>query len=308
MLTMLLLIAIALLLAAVPWLAGKLTHSEDFANTVTITAINTTPKGRGTRLADASFTARYLIAKQGADVTHIDICGLTDKPFAVVPDMTPTADAAASDLSYPLPVNILGLNEDTERMIASGVVAIDDLVVPAAAGLVKTLPTTAGSYWVVGKAVTASLATGDMIEVTPCFPYQVSVAPPASVEVVTATNVITASESGKHFFLSSATEFVSTLPAPAAGLEFWFHVDLAPSSASYTIVTASGTDLIHGSAVSAADAGGSVDSTAGTAADTITFVDGQALKGDFVHVISDGTSWYADGVCSDEDAITFTQS
>lgn len=127
-----------------------------------------------------------------------------------------------------------------------------------------------------------------------------------NIEVVTATNVITAAESGKTFFLSSATEFVSTLPAPAAGLRYKFFVAAAPSGASYTIVSDSGTDNIHGVAVSAADAGGSVDTTAGTAADTITFVDGQALKGDFVEVECDGTSWYAVGVCSDEDAITFT--
>lgn len=127
-------------------------------------------------------------------------------------------------------------------------------------------------------------------------------------EVVTATNVITTAESGSVFFLSSATEFVSTLPAPQAGLHFTFIVSAAPSGASYTIVSASGTDNIHGVAVSAADAGGSVDTTAGTAADTITFVDGQALKGDMVDLFCDGTSWYARGLCSDEDAITFTAS
>lgn len=130
----------------------------------------------------------------------------------------------------------------------------------------------------------------------------------APVETVTATNVITAAESGKTFFLSSATEFVSTLPAPAVGLKYSFIVAAAPSGASYTIVTHDGSDLIHGVAASAADAGGSVDTTAGTAADTITLVDGQALIGDRVDLISDGTYWYALGMCSDEDAITFTAS
>ena len=127
-------------------------------------------------------------------------------------------------------------------------------------------------------------------------------------EVVTATNTITAAESGSVFFLSSGTEFASTLPTPQAGLHFTFIVSDAPSGASYTIASAAGTDNIHGVAVSAADAGGSVDTTAGTAADTITFVDGQALKGDMVDLYCDGTSWYARGVCSDEDAITFTAS
>lgn len=130
----------------------------------------------------------------------------------------------------------------------------------------------------------------------------------AAVETVAATNVLTKTESGKTLFLSSTTEFVSTLPAPAAGLEFEFIVAAAPSGASYTIVTNGGSNVIHGIAVSAADAGGSVDTTAGTPADTITFVDGQAQIGDRVRVVSDGTSWYAQGLCHDEDAITFTQS
>jgi hypothetical protein len=137
------------------------------------------------------------------------------------------------------------------------------------------------------------------------IPYASS---PALTEAVTATNVITAAESGSTFFLAAAGGFVSTLPAPANGLQFSFIVSTAPSGGSYTIVTAGGTDLIHGAVASAADAGGSVDSTAGTAADTITFVDGQALKGDRVDVVSDGTSWYATGTCSDEDAVTFTQT
>lgn len=128
------------------------------------------------------------------------------------------------------------------------------------------------------------------------------------VETVAATKSVLANESGKTFFLSSATEFVSTLPAPQAGLRYSFIVAAAPSGASYTIKSAGGTDNIHGVAASAADAGGSVDTTAGTAADTITFVDGQAGIGDRIDLISDGTKWYALGMCSDEDAITFTAS
>ena len=61
-----------------------------------------------------------------------------------------------------------------------------------------------------------------------------SVTGATAAEVVTATNVITAAESGTTFFLSSATEFVSTLPAPALGLNFTFIVAAAPASASYT--------------------------------------------------------------------------
>ena len=129
-----------------------------------------------------------------------------------------------------------------------------------------------------------------------------------AVETVGVTNGLSKTESGKTLFLSATTEFVSTLPAPLAGLEFEFIVAAAPSGASYTIVTHDASNIIHGMAVSAADAGGSVDTTAGTPADTITLVDGQAAIGDRIRVVSDGTYWYAQGLCNDEDAITFTQT
>lgn len=123
-------------------------------------------------------------------------------------------------------------------------------------------------------------------------------------ENVTATNVIAASESGTTFFLNSATEFVSTLPAPAAGLFFRFIVVAAPASASYTIVTASSANIIKGQAYPASGAAGDT----GTADDTITFVDGQAVAGDRVDVFSDGTSWFAYAWCAVAAGVTFTQA
>lgn len=111
-------------------------------------------------------------------------------------------------------------------------------------------------------------------------------------EVVTATNVILAAESGSVFFLNSATEFVSTLPAPAAGLHFTFIVTAAPSGASYTVVGASGTP-IHGMVLSK-DLNGATDSgaTAGTGVLTLTFVDSKSQKGDSAEFWSDGTDWF----------------
>jgi len=123
-------------------------------------------------------------------------------------------------------------------------------------------------------------------------------------EVVTATNAITAAESGTTFFLNSTTEFVSTLPAPALGLTYTFIVAAAPSGASYTIVTASSANIIKGMAVNAAGVAGDT----GTADDTISFVDGQAVAGDMVEVISDGTSWFAYGFSRVAAGITFTQA
>lgn len=127
-----------------------------------------------------------------------------------------------------------------------------------------------------------------------------------ATETVAATNVITAAESGKVFFLSHATEFVSTLPAPAAGLRYTFIVANAPESASYTIVTNSSANVILGQVYSSdLDAAGNADfETSGC--DTITFVDAKSVVGDRVEVYCDGTNWFVYCFCSVFDAITLT--
>ena len=125
-------------------------------------------------------------------------------------------------------------------------------------------------------------------------------------EVVAAANVITAAESGKVFFLNSATEFASTLPAPAAGLEYTFIVTAAPSGASYTVATEGGCQVLAGHVLTSgfADSGSDVETTA--AGTTITFVDGVSVVGDRAHVISDGTSWFASCITAVEAGITIT--
>lgn len=123
-------------------------------------------------------------------------------------------------------------------------------------------------------------------------------------ETVAATNVISADESGSVFFLSHATEFVSTLPAPAAGLRFTFIVANAPETDSYTIVTNASANIIIGHGV--ASDGNAGDT--GTADDTITFVDGQAVVGDMVELYCDGTNWFAYGFSAVPAGLTFTQA
>jgi len=129
------------------------------------------------------------------------------------------------------------------------------------------------------------------------------IGPDATVSL-TAASTLTAAQSGQVFFLNSATEFATTLPSPVAGLNYTFIVTAAPSGASYTIVTASSANIIKGQAVNAAGVAGDT----GTADDTISFVDGQAVAGDQVTVISDGTSWFAKAFCAVAAGVTFTQA
>lgn len=127
-----------------------------------------------------------------------------------------------------------------------------------------------------------------------------------SYETVAATNTLTVAECGKVMTLSHATEFVTTLPAPTAGCRFTFIVANAPETASYTIVTSGSSNIIHGQVASAEDALGSVATAASS--DTITFVDAKAIIGDYVEVVSDGTSWFVSGLCNVQDGITTTQA
>jgi hypothetical protein len=115
---------------------------------------------------------------------------------------------------------------------------------------------------------------------------------PSDTEAVVATNVITAAESGTRFVMNVAAAKVSTLPAPAAGLEYWFYVGATEPTGTHTIVTASSANIIVGN----------ID------ADTISLVASKAVHGDFVHVWSDGTNWYLSGQCKVQDGITTTQA
>lgn len=185
--------------------------------------------------------------------------------------------------------------QGTSKMIANGAITANASVYAAASGKVSGSGTQ-----LIGTALEAATTDGDVIEVIRT--------PPAVndlTEIVTATNILTAAESGKLCFLNSATEFVSTLPAPAAGLTFKFVVTAAPAGASYTIVTASSANIIKGHVLSSEDAGGSGDSET-SGGDTITFVDGQSVAGDMVELVCDGTNWFASCKCKVVAGITIT--
>lgn len=122
-------------------------------------------------------------------------------------------------------------------------------------------------------------------------------------EVVSAANVITAAESGSVFFLNSATEFASTLPAPAAGLHYTFIVTAAPSGANYTITTNSSANIIIGSVHESS--GGDGDSET-SGADTVNFVDGTAVVGDMAEFWCDGTNWFVKALSDAAGGVTIT--
>ncbi len=105
-------------------------------------------------------------------------------------------------------------------------------------------------------------------------------------ESVVATNVITALESGTTFYLNAAGGFISTLPAPALGLNYTFIVGTALSGGTCTVVTDSSANIMN---VMLLDVVGEL--VYATAQDVVTFTDG-AVVGGRLEVESDGTSWF----------------
>lgn len=111
----------------------------------------------------------------------------------------------------------------------------------------------------------------------------------SETNVVAAASTLTAEQSGQTFFLNSATGFATTLPAPAAGLNYKFVVTTAPTSGNHTIVSNGGANIIQGNSFVSATAGTGV---AAANEDSINLIANQAAVGDEVQVVSDGTNWY----------------
>ena len=116
------------------------------------------PTGNITKKADAAVSTKYLLCKIGSDADHIATCGSADTPIGV---MTDEAEAAEDLLN----VFLLGSGAGTTKMIASAAILQGALLEPAANGKVQTLGGGVGTHHVVGKALNAASADGDVIEV-----------------------------------------------------------------------------------------------------------------------------------------------
>ena len=142
------------------WLASLTAAANVGAST-----IGTHHGGKLSRYAASAFTARHLLCKIGADETHVALCGAADIPLGLCDD---EAEAAED----PINVVALGSSEGTLKARASAAIALGAMVVPDANGKVRTLPAAAGTYYIIGRALTAAAADGDELEIAPTFPVQ----------------------------------------------------------------------------------------------------------------------------------------
>jgi Uncharacterized conserved protein (DUF2190) len=122
--------------------------------------------GSTTAIADNAFASLYLVTKAGSDAAHTDVCGASDVPKGVCQDILAAGDTGK--------VLLLGKGP-TKIMQGSGAINADTFVVPDAAGQVKALPSSNGTYYVIGRTITACAGANEQVAVNDCFPFQVTV-------------------------------------------------------------------------------------------------------------------------------------
>jgi len=161
-----------------------------------------THAGYLTVTAASAFGSKYLLAKADSTAGEIDVCGAGDCPVGVAGDEADEGD--------PLALKILGVNPQSVLVAASGTIPSESYLYTAANGEVQAEPTTAGTYYLVGRALTAATAAGDIIEAETCLPVKLIVlAKPSST--VAAINALTFSSTPTQAQVQALQTAVATL-------------------------------------------------------------------------------------------------
>lgn len=132
--------------------------------------------GKKTYLSDGAIATRYLLGKIGSDADHVVASGAADEPIGVITDEA----GAAED---PVNVDLFGSACETKLMVGSEAIAAGADVYTAAGGKVQDEPAAAGTYWLVGRALTACGGDGQQVAVDPVKPIKVVV-----IAALTSTN------------------------------------------------------------------------------------------------------------------------
>lgn len=120
------------------------------------------------RTNDAAITARHLLWKKGSADTGVALNGVADVPLGTI-DNTETSTGIGNT------VLLLGKGP-TKKMVASEAITAGEQVFTAANGKVQDLPGSTATVYLVGTALTAAGADGDIIEVADCLPVKTVIA------------------------------------------------------------------------------------------------------------------------------------
>lgn len=122
----------------------------------------------GHLLADAAHSARHLTVKRGSDAAHFALGTAADEPLGICQDTPSAAEEPAN-------VALFGRASGTMKAVGSEEIAVDAAVFCAANGKLQNTPSEAGTYWRVGKAVTACAGDGGQFGLSHHAPVRVVV-------------------------------------------------------------------------------------------------------------------------------------
>jgi hypothetical protein len=175
----------------------------------------------GIAASTTGWNNRCLLYYVSLSTGNLALCGAGDKPFCSVDNENVLAAASASALSDPLAATVspLVLYGRGQSMVlrAAGTIGIGKDVFTAASGQIQQQPNTAGVYWKIGVALTATTTAGDFVAVLPCEPEKwIVVAAQTSTGAAVATTTPATSSYG--FTLAQAEAIITNLNAVQADL------------------------------------------------------------------------------------------
>lgn len=171
-----------------------------------------------------------------------NISAALERLFGPVDGRTRTSVAGIRNNTAIQGLNAAGTaNVDVIKLNASDIVEI-----PAANGLAV-----GGAVTITGaQTFTGAAAFASTVAVTGATTLSGAVTKKANVISGSgATVTLTAAQSGSVVLFDRAAGITYTLPAPAAGLHFDFHVTTTASGGSYKVITNAGTVLLIGSLI-----------------------------------------------------------
>ena len=183
-----------------------------------VDALNTIGTHEGalvTRTAEVAITSGGLLVRKGTAASQVLLGTASARPLGTAYD----AVAAAADLG----VCLLGGGQ-TQIMIVSGAVNVDDALYTAANG--KVSATATAGCWLVGTALTAATTDGQEVEVLTCYPQLISV----PVLVAAAGSAVSALQAMQNIHLSNAGAVGAasfTLPPAVVGMRVTALVEAA---------------------------------------------------------------------------------
>jgi len=130
----------------------------------------------------AAIATKNYVVVRGADDRHFKlVSAVGDVPLGILLN-----DEIATDEVDVVKKNIalFGLWPESLPAVAEAAIAVDDWLTPGVGtlGRVKTLPTVAGVYWVIGKSRFTVAAAGDPVSIAHCVPFKVVVATSGTVK------------------------------------------------------------------------------------------------------------------------------